>query len=143
MRVEKYFTFKLKKGFYSKNMKSKVRFYIWLSLLFIGIVLFVIEGIDNKDALSWAEMLVVICYILVVRRKLRPFIIKKWKYFEEKPSAPYIIGFIILLTLCAFLLILHLEPVAEEIATIAYFLLVVGVGIEFYQLITAQKKESG
>ena len=124
-------------------MKSEVRFYIWLSLLFIGIVLFVIEGIDNKDALSWAEMLVVIGYVLVVRRKVRPLFIKRWKYFEEKLSAPYIIGFMILLTLCAFLLILRLEPVAEVIANIAYFLLVVGVGIEFYQLITANKKESG
>jgi hypothetical protein len=47
----------------------------------------------------------------------------------------------ILLLSCAFLLIIKLEPVAEQVANIAYFLLVVGVGIEFYQLMKEKKSE--
>jgi hypothetical protein len=49
--------------------------------------------------------------------------------------------FMILLLSCAFLLIIKLEPVAEQIANIAYFLLVIGVGIEFYQLMKEGKNK--
>lgn len=74
-------------------------------------------------------------------RRIRPHLIQKWPYFHEKPSAPYIMLFMILLLSCAFLLIIKLEPVAEQIANIAYFLLVIGVGIEFYQLMKEGKNK--
>lgn len=57
------------------------------------------------------------------------------EYFKEKPSAPFIIGFMALLMICAFLLIFKAEKAAEQIANIAYFSLVIGVGIEVYQMI--------
>jgi hypothetical protein len=56
-------------------------------------------------------------------------------YFEEKPSAYFIIVFMILLILCAFLLIFKQEWLAEQLANIAYFCLVIGVGIEFYKMV--------
>jgi len=56
-------------------------------------------------------------------------------YIKEKPSAPFIIVFMFLLIICAFLLIFKAEKVAEQLANIAYFSLVVGVGIELYQIV--------
>ncbi|MDL1969857.1 MAG: hypothetical protein LWW94_02570 [Candidatus Desulfofervidaceae bacterium] len=50
-------------------------------------------------------------------------------------SRTYIIGFMVLLILCAFLLVFKQEKAAEQLAVVAYFLLVIGVGIEFYRLI--------
>lgn len=56
-------------------------------------------------------------------------------YFKEKPSALFIIGFMFLLIICTILLMLKLERTAKELANIAYFLLVIGVGIEVYRFI--------
>lgn len=56
-------------------------------------------------------------------------------YIKDKPSVPFIIAFMFLLIVCAFLLIFKAEKVAEKVANIAYFSLVVGVGIEVYQMI--------
>ena len=52
-----------------------------------------------------------------------------------KSSKLCIVGFTIFLILCAFLLVFRLEKIANELANIAYFLLVIGVGIEFYNLL--------
>ncbi len=82
-----------------------------------------------------SSYIIIMVIIVSIVRKVRPRLIKRWHYFQEKPSAPYIMLFMILLLSCAFLLMVKLEPIAEQIANIAYFLLVVGVGIEFYQLI--------
>ena len=38
-------------------------------------------------------------------------------------------------------MVVKLEPIAEQIANVAYFLLVVGIGIEFYQLIKEKKRQ--
>lgn len=56
-------------------------------------------------------------------------------YIKERPSHPFILGFMSLLIICAFLLIFKHEKSAERAANIAYFALVIGVGIEVYQLI--------
>lgn len=60
---------------------------------------------------------------------------KAQAHIKEKPSAPFIIAFMALLIICAFLLIFKVEKAAEQLANIAYFSLVVGVGIELYQMI--------
>jgi hypothetical protein len=79
---------------------------------------------------------------------LPPFVqerIPKLKaYFQAKPSAPFILSFMGLLMVCAFLLIFKLEKAAEHVANVAYFALVIGVGIEVYQLIkTGGQEEDG
>lgn len=58
-------------------------------------------------------------------------------YFQEKPSAPFILASIGLLATCALSLALSLKGVAEVGATVAYFALVIGLGIELYILITS------
>lgn len=59
--------------------------------------------------------------------------------FQEKPLASSIAVFIVLLVMCAFLLILRAERAAEQLANIAYLLLVIGAGREVY-LFTEFKK---
>lgn len=71
----------------------------------------------------------------IIYRFLQANLPKAQAYIKEKPSAPFIIGFMILLIICAFLLIFKHEKTAERVANIAYFSLVIGVGIEVYQLI--------
>lgn len=54
------------------------------------------------------------------------------KYFKENPGAIYVVAFQVLLLVCAGLLIQGNSVLAEGVAIIAYFLLVIGV---FWQLI--------
>jgi hypothetical protein len=49
------------------------------------------------------------------------------RFFKENPGAVPIVGFQILLLVCAGLLIFGLGSVAESVAVVAYFLLVAGV----------------
>jgi hypothetical protein len=71
----------------------------------------------------------------IVYRFLMSNLPRVHSYIKEKPSAPFIIAFMFLLIICAFLLIFKAEKAAEQLANIAYFSLVVGVGIELYQMI--------
>ncbi len=64
-------------------------------------------------------------------------------YIKEKPSAPFIIAFMALLVICAFLLIFKSEKMAEQVANIAYFSLVIGVGIEIYHMIKHGEHDTG
>jgi len=57
----------------------------------------------------------------------------KKKFFSS--SKTYILGFMVLLVICAFLLIFKAEKIAEQVANVAYFLLAIGVGIELYSFI--------
>lgn len=62
-------------------------------------------------------------------------------YAKERPSARFIIAFMLLLLICVFFLIFKAEKAAEQLANVAYFLLVIGVGIEAYQLIKSGKMD--
>ncbi len=46
-----------------------------------------------------------------------------------------------LLMMCALLLILHLNPVAEQLANVAYFSLVIGVVIKFMKLQREERRK--
>ncbi len=48
--------------------------------------------------------------------------------------------FMVLLIICAFFLILQLEPVAEQLANIAYFALVIGVVIKFVKMVREERR---
>ena len=52
-------------------------------------------------------------------------------YFKDNFGAPFVLGFQLLLVICAGLLIQGSMAVANEIATYAYSLLVVGVILQF------------
>ena len=45
-----------------------------------------------------------------------------------------------LLIIYAFLLILHLEPIAEQLANLAYFALVIGVVIKFVKFVKEERQ---
>lgn len=79
----------------------------------------------------------------IVYRFMLCYLPKAQTYVKEKPSAPFIIGFMALLIMCAFLLIFKHGKSAENLANIAYFLLVIGVGIEIYHLIKHGEKGEG
>ena len=53
------------------------------------------------------------------------------KYFKDNPGAPLVIGFQLLLVLCAVLLIQGSSAIANKVAIYAYFLLVFGVVLQF------------
>ena len=116
-------------------IQSKAWPWCWYSFWALLLIISLFSGLKKsaKGLPDGAYIIIMVIIVSLVRR-IRPRLIRKWPYFREKPSAPYIMLFMILLLSCAFLLIVKLEPIAEQVANIAYFLLVVGVGIEFYQL---------
>ena len=122
--------------------QTKVFPWCWYSFWAILLMVSLFSGLRNSArGLPDSAYLIIMVIIVSFVRKIRPRLIRKWHYFQEKPSAPYIMLFMIMLLFCAFLLIIKLEPVAEQVANIAYFLLVVGVGIEFYQLMKEKESE--
>ncbi len=88
----------------------------------------------SREAFSFGGLAITASFILVVRYWLRPLLSKRWTYFNEKKSAPYIIVFMIILILCAIFLIFKLETEAEDLSIIGYFILVVGVNVEFIEI---------
>lgn len=125
-----------------KWTQSKGWPWCWYSFWALLLTISLFSGLKKsaKGLPDGAYIIIMIIIVSIVRR-VRPRLIRKWRYFQEKPSAPYIMLFMILLLFCAFLLTIKLEPVAEQVANIAYFLLVVGVGIEFYQVMKEKKSE--
>lgn len=109
-------------------------FYVFEMFIIAGMGYFIFIS-KSKENLSFAELLFTIGYAMLVRKKIRPILAARWNYFNEKPSAPYTLTFMGLLMICAFLLIFRLEPIAEQLANIAYFMLVIAVGIEFSKML--------
>ena len=66
--------------------------------------------------------------------KFKPFY-KLMTFFRKDLARVFILGFMILLISCAFLLIFEAEETAEQVANVAYFLLVIGVGMEFVSMV--------
>lgn len=132
-----------------KGMPSEVlvkykssRSWRWNLLWVLLLIFFLFSGSrQSTKGLSNGAYVIIMIIIVSIVRRIRPWLIRKWHYFQEKPSAPYIIFFMLLLLSCAFFVMFKLEPVAEWIANIAYLVLVIGVGIEFCQLIKQKKEE--
>ena len=61
------------------------------------------------------------------------------KYLKENPGAPFIIGFMTLLISCAILLSTGHAPQANTIAEYAYYLLVIGVILQFVSFVKEGK----
>ena len=64
------------------------------------------------------------------------------EFFRKDFARFFIVAFMVLLISCAFLLILKKEKIAEEVANVAYFSLVIGVVMEFI-LMMKQRKGAG
>jgi len=56
-------------------------------------------------------------------------------YIKQEPADSFIIAFMLLLVICTLLLIFKLDLIAEKLANIAYFVLVIGVGIKLVKLV--------
>jgi len=56
-------------------------------------------------------------------------------FFRKDLARVFILGFMILIISCAFLLIFQAEETAERAANVAYFLLVIRVGMEFVSMV--------
>ena len=57
------------------------------------------------------------------------------KYLKENFESPFIIGFMILLVLCAIFLSLGYSTQADKTAEYAYYLLVLGVILQLVQIV--------
>jgi len=64
-------------------------------------------------------------------------------YIKQEPADGFIIAFMLLLIICALLLICKLDLIAEQFANIAYFALVIGVGIKLVQLVKEEWTKRG
>lgn len=60
---------------------------------------------------------------------------KLTNFFRTDLARIFILGFMILLISCTFLLIFKADETAEEVANVAYSLLVIGVGMKFVSMI--------
>jgi hypothetical protein len=58
------------------------------------------------------------------------FFVRAKRFFRENPGAVFVLGFQVLLVMCAVLLISDLSFLAEGLAVAAYFLLVIGVVVQ-------------
>ena len=61
------------------------------------------------------------------------------KYLRENPGAPFIMGFMVLLLSCAFLLFTGHTPQANKTAEYAYYLLVIGVILQFVSFVKEER----
>ncbi len=75
-------------------------------------------------------------YFFLIKSKLPYSVVK---FFRDDFARLFIVMFMILLISCAFLLIFKKEKIAEGTANVAYFLLVIGVVIEFVLMMKQRK----
>ena len=61
------------------------------------------------------------------------------KYLKENPGAPFIMGFMTLLVSCAVLLSTGYTPQANKTAECAYYLLVIGVILQFVSFVKEER----
>lgn len=71
---------------------------------------------------------------------MKQFLPRIKRYLRENPGASFIIGFQILLLVCAGLLILGNSVWAEEVAAVAYFSMVIGVILQLMSFLRHQEE---
>lgn len=129
--------------FFSKGIHMLIVLNLAL-IIYLVLFLIVWAGINMLSVIDTANLAEEFLPPIIYRplQKRMPLILAYFlAYFKEKPSAPFIKGFMFILIICAILLILKLERTAEYLADIAYFSLVIGVGIEVYQFVKHGKRD--
>ncbi len=66
-------------------------------------------------------------FIKLIKNTFQKAFPKLGNYVYRGSGTPYVSGFIFILLICAILLVLNLEPLANQLAIIGYYLLVIGV----------------
>lgn len=64
------------------------------------------------------------------RVRVDSFLVRAKRFFRENPGAVFIVGFQVVLVACAVMLAFGFSFLAENVAVVAYFLLVVGVVLQ-------------
>lgn len=126
--------------------KGKVRTWITITtgLYLMGILALLIKWRGGTDFFfSFAAISAVLAWRNLTPY-LRPKLEQHWPSLADKvyggAGTHYIAGFLVTLVMSAFFLIIKLEPVAEQIAVVGYFMLVTGVVLEARAL---RKKPAG
>jgi len=129
--------------------KGKIRFWITTAtgLYLMGIFGLIIKW---KGGAEFFFSIAGISAVLVWKNlapHLRQKLEQRWPSLSDKvykgAGTHYIAGFLLTLVIAAFFLIIRLEPVAEQIAVVGYFMLVVGVFLEIKALRNINKKQQG
>lgn len=102
-----------------------------LSWVYMAVILFAWGGMKRSSIAGWFNSIIV----PFVYRAFKGYIPVLKQYSRDKPAGPFIVGFMALLTLCAFLFISNHEKAAEGLANIAYLFLGVAVAVEAYLMI--------
>lgn len=129
-------------GVFKEWIQSRVFPWMWYSFWALLLLVSILSGMKKATKeLPDSAYIIILIIVLPFVRRMRFRLINKWSYFPKKSSAIYILLFMILLLFCVPLLIMKLDVVAGPISNIAYAFLIIGVGIEFYQLIKQEKAE--
>lgn len=131
---------------------SQKKILIWCSIAAGNYLLGLIFSLIKWRVVSGIFLTLASLIILLMWRsfiwKIRPDLESRYPELAaivyRGAGGPYIAGFLVTLVTAAFFLIIRLEPVAEQIAVVGYYMLVVGVILEFKTLrkeIHEQKKE--
>lgn len=117
---------------FDRAQSTPLAFYITQLVLWASGIYFAFFT-SNLNAASWGGVIMVLAYGLAVRYKLRPYFAGKWPYLADKKSAPYFMMVLAIFLLIAIMLVLKQQFLAEVFAVLAYYLLVLGVVLEFIQ----------
>ncbi len=114
-------------------------------LLVIGVVMKFIQFAQKEKICSEIKRAysAFLSFLSFLKRQITTFRRFLIRYHKTNLSSAFILDFILLLVLCPFLLMVKAEPIAERIANLAYFLLVIGVVMEFIQLTRKEKTGDG
>jgi hypothetical protein len=120
--------------------KGKLRFWLTTAtgLYLLGVIGLLIKW---KGGADFFFILAGIAVVLVWRNlipHIRPRLEPRWPNFADKvfggAGTPYLAGFLLTLLVSIIFLIIRLKPVAEQIAVVGYYMLVVGVFLEIRNL---------
>ncbi|MBI5050235.1 MAG: hypothetical protein HZC11_05005 [Nitrospirae bacterium] len=103
-------------------------FYFVIFLLIWGVM----KRLIDIDKTGWAEEILPPTHYRSLQTNM-PIIRQYFKIISL--SRRFAISFMMLFAICAFLLMVGAHKIAEQLANVAYFLLIIAVGIETYKLI--------
>jgi predicted PurR-regulated permease PerM len=110
-------------------MKRNPLFWGLQTILILAAMIKILSGIPR--GISEAGIILVVVYALFVRYQLRVLLARKWTVFLDRASAPYLGAFLVLIPVCLLALVSGHNPTAEFSAMLGYYLLLVGIFIEF------------
>ena len=114
------------------NIKKFI--YSAITLYLTGYLLVLIKWRFGADfLLSTGSIVMVLAWHIFVSN-FRPHIESTWPILArecyKRPGFPYITGFLLILLSANFFLLIYLNPVAEQLAIVAYCLLLIGIFLE-------------